>query len=151
LKESKIRKGRFGLEKGPFVYLVDGDSAELNSSSKKSLQLDEVKLLSDYVAQNVSPEDKVNLKNPKYFYEVEFNKLGGMPMPIIVQITYEDGTVDNYKYPAQIWRYNNDTAKKVFAVSKAIKQIQIDPKLETADIDVTNNTWPKVEAKSKFD
>nr|WP_315258602.1 M1 family metallopeptidase [uncultured Flavobacterium sp.] len=151
LKESKIRKGRFGLEKGPFVYLVDGDSAELNSSSKKSLQLDEVKLLSDYVAQNITPEDKANLKNPKYFYEVEFNKPGGMPMPIIVQITYEDGTVDNYKYPAQIWRYNNDTAKKVFAVSKAIKQIQIDPKLETADIDVTNNTWPKVEAKSKFD
>ena len=151
LKESKIRKGRFGAEKGPFVYLVDGDNTELNSSSKKSLKLDEVKLLSDYVAQNVSPEDKLNLKNPKYFYEVEFNKPGGMPMPIIVQITYEDGTVDNYKYPAQIWRYNNDTAKKVYAVSKAIKQIQIDPKLETADIDVTNNSWPKVEAKSKFD
>jgi hypothetical protein len=151
LKESKIRKGRFGAEKGPFVYLVDGDNTELNSSSKKSLLLDEVKLLSDYVAQNVSPEDKVNLKKPKYFYEVEFNKPGGMPMPIIVQITYEDGTVDNYKYPAQIWRYNNETAKKVFAVSKAIKQIQIDPKLETADIDVTNNSWPKVEAKSKFD
>jgi hypothetical protein len=151
LKEAKVRKGRFGSEKGPFVYLVDGDSSELNSSSKKSLQLEEVKLLSEYVAQNVAPEDKANLKNPKYFYEVEFNKPGGMPMPIIVQITYEDGTVDNFKYPAQIWRYNNETAKKVFAVSKAIKQIQIDPKLETADIDVTNNSWPKVEAKSKFD
>ena len=151
LKEAKIRKGRFGAEKGPFVYLVDGDNAELNAGSKKPLKLDEVKLLSDYIAQNVTPEDKANLKDPKYFYEVEFNKPGGMPMPIIVQITYEDGTVDNYKYPAQIWRYNNDTAKKVFAVSKAIKQIQIDPKLETADIDVTNNSWPKVEAKSKFD
>ena len=151
LKESKIRKGRFGAEKGPFVYLVAGDNTELNADSKKSLKLDEVKLLSDYVAQNVTIEEKVNLKNPKYFYEVEFNKPGGMPMPIIVQITYEDGTVDNYKYPAQIWRYNNETAKKVFAVSKAIKQIQIDPKLETADIDVTNNSWPKVEAKSKFD
>jgi hypothetical protein len=23
------------------------------------------------------------------------------------------------------------------------KKIQIDPKLETADIDVTNNTWPR--------
>jgi len=91
------------------------------------------------------------LKNPKYFYEVEFNKPGGMPMPVIVQITYEDGTVDNYKYPAQVWRQNNETIKKVYAVSKAIKQIQIDPKLETADIDVTNNSWPKAEVKSKFD
>lgn len=151
LKEAKVRKGRFGAEKGPFVYLVDGENPELNASSKKKLQLAEVKLLSDYVNENVSPEDKANFKNPKYFYEVEFNKPGGMPMPIIVQITYEDGTVDNYKYPAQIWRKNNETAKKVYASAKAIKQIQIDPKLETADIDLSNNSWPKVEIKSKFD
>jgi hypothetical protein len=151
LKDAKIKKGRFGQEKGPFVYLVAADNPELNSSSKKSLQLEEVTLLSDYVNQNLSAEEKIALKNPKYFYEVEFNKPGGMPMPIIVQITYEDGTVDNYKYPAQIWRKNNETAKKVYATTKAVKQIQVDPKLETADIDVTNNSWPKVEVKSKFD
>jgi hypothetical protein len=151
LKEAKVKKGRFGQEKGPFVYLIAGDNPELNPSSKKALQIEEVKLLSDYVDQNVAPAEKANLKNPKYFYEVEFNKPGGMPMPIIVQITYEDGTVDNYKYPAQIWRTNNETAKKVYATAKAIKQIQVDPKLETADIDVTNNSWPKVEVKSKFD
>jgi hypothetical protein len=151
LKEARVKKGRFGQEKGPFVYLIAGDNPELDPSSKKSLKIEEVALLSDYVDQNIAPAEKGSLKNPKYFYEVEFNKPGGMPMPIIVQITYEDGTVDNYKYPAQIWRQNNETAKKVYAVNKAIKQIQIDPKLETADIDVTNNSWPKVEAKSKFD
>lgn len=151
LKEAKVKKGRFGQEKGPFVYLIAGDNSELNPAAKKSFQIEEVKLLSDYVSQNLSAEEKVNLKNPKYFYEVEFNKPGGMPMPIIVQITYEDGTVDNYKYPAQIWRKNNETAKKVYATNKVIKQILIDPKLETADIDVTNNSWPKVEVKSKFD
>jgi hypothetical protein len=48
-------------------------------------------------------------------------------------------------------RENNDTARKVYATEKAIKKIQIDPKLETADIDVTNNTWPKEIVKSKFD
>jgi hypothetical protein len=151
LKDAKVKKGRFGQEKGPFVYLIAGDNPELNPVSKKPLQIEEVKLLSDYVSQNISAEEKSTLKNPKYFYEVEFNKPGGMPMPIIVQITYEDGTVDNYKYPAQIWRKNNETAKKVYATNKAIKQILIDPKLETADIDVTNNSWPKVEVKSKFD
>jgi hypothetical protein len=151
LKDAKVKKGRFGQEKGPFVYLIAGDNPELNPVSKKPLQIEEVKSLSDYVSQNLSAEEKASLKNPKYFYEVEFNKPGGMPMPIIVQITYEDGTMDNYKYPAQIWRKNNETAKKVYATNKAIKQILIDPKLETADIDVTNNSWPKVETKSKFD
>jgi hypothetical protein len=151
LKDTKVRKGRFGVEKGPFVYLVAGDSPELNPTSKKPLQIDEVSTLSEYVNQNLSADEKATLKNPKFFYEVEFNKPGGMPMPIIVQITYEDGTMDNFKYPAQIWRKNNETAKKVYATNKAIKQIQIDPKLETADIDVTNNSWPKAETKSKFD
>ncbi|WPO80853.1 M1 family metallopeptidase [Flavobacterium sp. KACC 22761] len=151
LKDVKVRKGRFGLDKGPFVYLVSGDNAEVSASSKKALKVDDVKLLSDYVNQTFTAEEKAGLKSPKYFYEVEFNKPGGMIMPILVEITYEDGTKDNYQYPAQIWRKNNDTAKKVYATSKAIKSIQIDPKLMTADIDVTNNAWPKAEEKSKFD
>ncbi|MCC9073100.1 M1 family metallopeptidase [Flavobacterium sp. F-65] len=151
LKNVKIKKGRFGFEKGPFVYLIDGDNQELKKSDKKALKIDEVKLLSDYVAETFTAEEKANIKAPKYFYEVEFNKPGGMIMPILVEITYEDGTKEEFKYPAQIWRKNNDTAKKVYATEKAIKSIQIDPKLLTADIDVTNNTWPKVEVKSKFD
>ncbi|KFF19938.1 M1 family metallopeptidase [Flavobacterium hydatis] len=151
LKDTKIRKGRFGFEKGPFVYLIASDNKELKGSDKKALKVDDVKLLSDYVAQTFTAEEKANLKSPKYFYEVEFEKPGGMIMPILVEITYEDGTKEEFKYPAQIWRKNNDTAKKVYATEKAIKSIQIDPKLLTADIDVTNNAWPKVEAKSKFD
>ncbi|MBE0392794.1 M1 family metallopeptidase [Flavobacterium sp. PL002] len=150
LKNAKVRRGRFGVETGPFVYLVEGDSAELSSKDKKALKIEEVKLLSDYVS-TLSKEEKGSLKSPKYFYEVEFNKPGGMIMPILVELTYEDGTVENFKYPAQIWRKSNETAKKVYATEKAIKKIQIDPKLETADIDVTNNTWPKEAVKSKFD
>jgi hypothetical protein len=151
LKDVKVRKGRFGLDKGPFVYLVSGENTELNPKDKKALKIEDVKLLSDYVDQNLSADEKANLKAPNYFYEVTFNKPGGMIMPILVELTYEDDTTESFKYPAQIWRKNNDTARKVFATQKAVKKIQIDPKLETADIDVTNNTWPKQEVKSKFE
>ena len=133
------------------MYLVEGTNAELKESDKKALKVDEFKLLADYVNEKMTAEEKASLNAPKYFYEVEFNKPGGLIMPILVELTYEDGTTENFKYPAQIWRKNNDTAKKVYATSKAIKKIQIDPKLETADIDVTNNSWPKAEVKSKFD
>ncbi|WP_026707680.1 M1 family metallopeptidase [Flavobacterium frigidarium] len=150
LKNAKVRRGRFGVETGPFVYLVEGDNTELSSKDKKALKIEEVKLLSDYV-NTLTTEEKGSLKSPKYFYEVEFNKPGGMIMPILVELTYEDGSVENFKYPAQIWRKANETAKKVYATEKAITKIQIDPKLETADIDVTNNTWPKEATKSKFD
>jgi hypothetical protein len=46
---------------------------------------------------------------------------------------------------------NDKEVNRTFASQKAIVKIQLDPKLETADIDVTNNTWPKEEVKSKFD
>ena len=151
LKDIKISKRRFGTENGPYLYLVSDKNSELSTDKNQPFQLDSVKLLSDYVAQNFTEVEKATMKTPKYFYEVEFNKPGGMLMPIIVEFTYEDNTKENFKFPAQIWRKNNETAKRVFATEKAIKTIQIDPKLETADIDVTNNTWPKVEAKSKFD
>jgi hypothetical protein len=150
LKNATVKKGRFGQEKGPFVYLISSKNEELSANSKKALQVEDVKLLSDYM-QTLSAEDKASLKNPKYFYEVEFNKPGGMLMPIIVEITYEDDSKATFEYPVEIWRRNNETVKKVFATEKAIKKIQLDPKLETADIDVTNNTWPKEEVKSKFE
>ena len=151
LKDAVVRRGRFGQEKGPFVYLVPGTSEELSAKDKKALAISDVNLLSEYVSKNFSADEKAMLKSPKYFYEVEFNKPGGMLMPIIVELTYEDDTKETFKYPAQIWRKNNDTAKKVYATEKAIKKILVDPKLETADIDVSNNAWPKEEVKSKFD
>ncbi|MBU2061149.1 MAG: M1 family metallopeptidase, partial [Bacteroidetes bacterium] len=122
LKNAKVRRGRFGVETGPFVYLVEGNNTELSSRDKKALKIEEVKLLSDYV-NTLTTEEKGSLKSPKYFYEVEFNKPGGMIMPILVELTYEDGSVENFKYPAQIWRKANEIAKKVYATEKAIKKI----------------------------
>jgi hypothetical protein len=46
---------------------------------------------------------------------------------------------------------NDKEVSRTFATDKIISKIVVDPKLETADIDVTNNTWPKTEVKSKFD
>jgi hypothetical protein len=56
-----------------------------------------------------------------FFYEVEFNKPGGMIMPIIVELTYEDDSKEVFKYPAQIWRKTMNV-KKIYATEKAIKK-----------------------------
>ena len=151
LENSKIRRGRFRTASGPFVYLVEEGNSELNSNKKKALKVEDFKELSDFINTKYSAEQRKELSQPKYFYEVEFNKPGGLIMPIIVELTFEDGTTEVHKFPEQIWRMNNQTAKRIFATEKVIKKIQLDPKLETADIDVTNNVWPKSLQKSKFD
>jgi len=146
-----MRTGRFTYDNGPFLYLVDESNEEFNPATKKAFNSNEVQMLEEYIAKNYTAEEKAKLKSPKFFYEVEFEKLGGMIMPIIVELQFEDGSSENHTFPAQIWRMNNDTSKRVFATNKKVVKIQIDPKLETADIDTKNNVWPTAEEKSKFD
>jgi len=87
---------------------------------------------------------------PAFIYQVEFEKPGGLVMPIIVELTYADGTKEKKTFPAQIWMKDDNTVKRVFASTQEIKSIKLDPDLETADVDTSNNSWPKKEA-TKFD
>ena len=136
---------------GPMVFMVNSTSENYKPEMNKPLEIKEIKALDEFIKTNFKPEEIAKFDSPKYFYEVTFNKPGGLVMPIIVELTFEDGTTENHKFPAQIWRMNDDEVTRTFATKKVISKIVVDPKLETADIDVTNNTWPKVEAKSKFD
>jgi hypothetical protein len=70
-------------------------------------------------------------------------------MPIIAEYTYKDGSKERKIYPAQIWRYNDNEITKVVKSDKEIINITIDPDLETADIDTSNNNWPQ-KKDSKF-
>ena len=72
-------------------------------------------------------------------------------MPIIVEYTYADGTKKRETYPAQIWRLNDNEVSKTIASESEIVSIQVDPDLETADIDTSNNSWPKEIKQSDFD
>ncbi len=126
----------------PLVYLVDEESEDFEESMRTST-LEDVTTLQEYIMDNVSAEDRPNLKNPKYFYEVTFEKPGGIPMPIIAEYTYSDGTTKRITYPAEIWRKNDASVGKVIASEKEITKIEVDPDEETADIDTSNNSWPK--------
>jgi hypothetical protein len=55
------------------------------------------------------------------------------------------------RYPVQLWRMNDEVATKAIATNKEIVKMVVDPNLETADVDVNNNTWPKEETTSKFE
>ena len=72
-------------------------------------------------------------------------------MPIIVELTFDDNTTETQVFPAQIWRMNDQEATRTFATQKVVTKIVVDPKKQTADIDTTNNTWPKEIIKSKFE
>lgn len=135
----------------PLVYMVEEGSEDYDESLKEGDLIENSTTLKEYVMDNLSPEERSQLKIPKYFYEVVFDKPGGLVMPLIVEYSYADGTNELVKYPVQVWRKNDAEVKKVIATDKEIVGITVDPNQETADIDTSNNSWPKKIAKSDFD
>jgi hypothetical protein len=131
----------------PMVFMVSEDSEEFSEELKSNEINSEV--LRNYLDENSADFDGKTL--PKFFYEIEFEKPGGIVMPIIVEYEYADGTKEQVTYPVQVWRKNPDSVKKAVTSDKEIIGITIDPNAETADVDLSNNSWPKEEVKSDFD
>ncbi len=135
----------------PLVYLVDEDSEDFDPNMKGKTPTETSKPLKEFMMDNMTAEERAKVKEPKYFYEVTFDKPGGIPMPLIVEYTYADGSRKNITYPPEIWRKNDDEVKLVLSSQSELTGIIVDPKAETADIDTTNNSWPRKEEKSDFD
>ncbi len=150
IKEMMAARGMSESDLPPLVYLVSEDSEDFEESMRTAT-LDDVTTLQEYIMDNFTPEERDKLKKPNYIYEVTFEMTGGMPMPIIAEYTYSDGTTERITYPVQIWKTSNGSVGKVIASDKEITKIVIDPDEETADIDTSNNTWPKRKKIGEFD
>ena len=102
--------------------------------------------------RNKIDEEKVKLKNAeKNFYEVTFKNIGGLVTPLILEWTFEDGSKEIERIPAEIWRSNENEVTKVFVKNKVVQNIKLDPFLETADTNVSDNNIPRLIIESKFD
>jgi len=136
---------------GPMLFLVAEDSDDFKPSMKKNTNPSEdFKILKDYLATNLTKDELATVKAPKFIYEIQLEKKGGMPMDVLLEITYIDGSKEQKHYPAKLWRYGNEV-KKVIAAQKEIKSITLDPRAITADVNVENNNWPRIKIKSKFE
>ncbi|SFZ90210.1 Peptidase family M1 [Flaviramulus basaltis] len=83
---------------------------------------------------------------------VVLERIGLMPMPIDLTVTYTDGSIEDFYIPLQMMRGEKPTSATIikdwawayptytFETSKDIKSIQIDPKEMMADIDKENNS-----------
>ena len=96
-------------------------------------------------------EDEQKLLDPTMnFYAIELKNIGGVVMPVILSIEFGDGSKEEMRIPAEIWRRQSNTVTKLIPTRKEIRTITLDPHLETADADLSNNHWPRKPVKSKF-
>jgi hypothetical protein len=134
----------------PVVFTMVEDNEDFKLEYKSGSPVDHSQDLKSYIEENASEKDS-SIKIPKNFYEITFEKPGGLVMPLIVDFSYADGCKERVRYPVQAWRKNDHQMKKVIATDKEIIGIEVDPDQETADADLSNNSWPKTEEMSEFD
>ena len=133
------------------MYMVAEDSESFEPSMAEGSAIENSQSLRNYIEENNTEIDRSNAEVPKYFYEIEFEKPGGLVMPLIVEYSYADGSTERVTYPVQVWRKNDASVRKVLATNKELVGVTIDPDEETADIDTSNNSWPKEEQATDFD
>ncbi|MCZ2355605.1 MAG: M1 family metallopeptidase [Bacteroidia bacterium] len=110
----------------------------------------EIEAYRNYV-NNLSESQQKLLQSNQYFYVLEFNNAGGMLMPIIIQVTYKDGSKEVFRFPVELWVKNTVTCTKEIISNQEIIEFQLDPFLETADIDTSNNVFPRKPEVSRFE
>ncbi|MCP9761611.1 M1 family metallopeptidase [Lacihabitans soyangensis] len=101
--------------------------------------------------ESLSPEERKWIEDKKQFYVLKIKNKGGLVMPLIVQAQYEDGTTEDFRFPAEIWRLNNKEIKKTITTNKKVAKFKLDPYFELPDIDSSDNVYPKEPEKpTKF-
>ncbi len=145
-KKKKVKKGDLTAEKSSGEPATDfsGGFEEITVTDTPERFYGEYKNRMDDAAV------RAKLSNMN-LYEVTFKNNGGLVTPLIVELTFKDGSKQIEHIPAEIWRKNEYQVSKVFTTTKEVTNIVLDPNLETADTNVEDNIFPKAASDSKFD
>ncbi len=124
-----------------FYNSPDYDEFAVEESARKAYQ----KML-----EGLDDEERALLERTTNFYVVRFKNVGGLVMPIILRIHYDDNTSKLVRIPADCWRPNGEQVDKLFVSDKEIVRLELDPLRETADTEASNNHWPPKLVPSRF-
>ena len=85
------------------------------------------------------------VREDKNYYVLDFSNKGGLVMPIILELAFTDGTTEEMRIPAEIWRRTPKAVSKLIVTDKdkELVSVTVDPHWETADVDVENNHYPR--------
>lgn len=86
--------------------------------------------------------EKELLKFGHELYFIDFENHGGLVMPMVLKVEFEDGTNEDVRIAADIWRRNAKSVTKLLVRNKKITSVTLDPYHEIADANASNNAWP---------
>ena len=95
--------------------------------------------------------EKALLAQGKHLYLVDFSNVGGLVSPLVLEIELKGGKKYIERIPAEVWRYNSKKITKLIVTDEEMVGLVQDPYWETADIDTSNNAWPRKVQPSRLE
>jgi hypothetical protein len=133
----------------PTVVNSDSTMRDAYNNNKGQISAAEQQEYERYV-NSLSEEERQLLASGLQAYQLSFENIGGLIMPIILEFEFTDGTTEIVRLPAEVWLRSEATFTKVFWFKKQVKSVVLDPCLETADTERNNNYWPQHQEPSRF-
>nr|WP_229518629.1 M1 family metallopeptidase [Massilia sp. PAMC28688] len=99
----------------------------------------------------LEPWEKALLKQGKHLYLVDFSNSGGLVTPLVLEIELKSGKKYIERIPAEVWRYSPKKITKLIVTDEPMVGLVQDPYWETADIDTSNNAWPRKTTQSRLE
>ena len=132
---------RVDLHPGLKDFYNDYDDLEVTEDDRKAYRR---------FVDKLDAEERKLLKRKTNFYVVRFRNVGGLVMPIILQVHFQDGTQQLMTIPVEIWTQDGQRVDKLIITDKQIQRLELDPHRQLADTEISNNHWPPRLVPSRF-
>jgi len=87
-------------------------------------------------------DERALLDEDMRFHVLHFSSNGGIIMPIPLELTYDDGSVEELMLPADLWRRDPHHCSTLLIRPHRLQQIRLDPHDEIADAIRDDNLFP---------
>lgn len=77
------------------------------------------------------------------YARVTLENKGGLVLPVHLDVTFDDGTTQRIRLPADIWRRNELRFTYGFFTDRTVTKVVVDPDEVFADVNRDNNAWQK--------
>lgn len=105
----------------------------------------------DTLLEEWSTEEKALLSSDRYYHVITIENTSQMPSPVILRLHYLDGSQEDYRIPVHVWRKNNKKTTKLIQSEQPLLRVELDPYQETADADLSNNSFPRIIQEKLFE
>lgn len=84
----------------------------------------------------------VNVSQEKGVAIVELENAGNIPLPVEMEVSFDDGSTSEIRLPVEIWHRTNSWSHEILT-DKTIKAVRLDPRNKLVDINPENNQWTR--------